>query len=456
MWILPKNYPLSSLYVQDMVESKEDLTLQELNIESSLMWRSKPSPLRTWLPRWKRVSWMPHLCGRILKPCQWSHFETELTSSLAVIPANLFQPQESDLEKKTPDTSGLTSATSSGQLDLFGVSLKMSKDTSVSDSEKSSATWKALVTKLRGEYSQRVKSAHLIRESESTLWPTVTTDSASSRTKKYAQGGMPLSMAVNSWATPNTMDHLPPRSEEATRKMQEGQRKGRKMPCNLREQVDEATMNLYQDQTPWPTPRVSSANGPSQSEIELGNPKKRLETEVIVREPAQWSTPTARDWKGKRGGAERGWAPDLNDQVAEREPAQWPTPLSSDYKNMDTSNQISLSASVKSWPTPTAQEAEKAGFHAKGQMGQSLSAMAKRGELSWPTPSTRDHKDNPGMAKTSINADGSIRNRTDQLARKVFSVGDTPPGGGHLNPDWVEWLMGVPTGWTELDSWETE
>ena len=395
MWILPKNYPLSSLYAQDMVESKEDLTLQELNIESSLMWRSKPSPLRTWLPRWKRVSWMPHLCGRILKPCQWSHFETELTSSLAVIPANLFQPQESDLEKKTPDTSGLTSATSSGQLDLFGVSLKMSKDTSVSDSEKSSATWKALVTKLRGEYSQRVKSAHLIRESESTLWPTVTMDSASSRTKKYAQGGMPLSMAVNSWATPNTMDHLPPRSEEATRKMQEGQRKGRKMPCNLREQVDEATMNLYQDQTPWPTPRVSSANGPSQSEIELGNPKKRLETEVIVREPAQW-------------------------------------------------------------PTPTAQEAEKAGFHAKGQMGQSLSAMAKRGELSWPTPSTRDHKDNPGMAKTSINADGSIRNRTDQLARKVFSVGDTPPGGGHLNPDWVEWLMGVPTGWTELDSWETE
>ena len=140
MWILPKNYPLSSLYAQDMVESKEDLTLQELNIESSLMWRSKPSPLRTWLPRWKRVSWMPHLCGRILKPCQWSHFETELTSSLAVIPANLFQPQESDLEKKTPDTSGLTSATSSGQLDLFGVSLKMSKDTSVSDSEKSSAT----------------------------------------------------------------------------------------------------------------------------------------------------------------------------------------------------------------------------------------------------------------------------------------------------------------------------
>jgi len=29
-------------------------------------------------------------------------------------------------------------------------------------------------------------------------------------------------------------------------------------------------------------------------------------------------------------------------------------------------------------------------------------------------------------------------------------------GAGHLNPDWVEWLMGVPTGWTELDFSETE
>ena len=27
---------------------------------------------------------------------------------------------------------------------------------------------------------------------------------------------------------------------------------------------------------------------------------------------------------------------------------------------------------------------------------------------------------------------------------------------GYLNPDWVEWLMGVPTGWTNLGSWETE
>jgi hypothetical protein len=32
MWILPKNYPLSSAFAQDMVASKEDLTLPRLNI----------------------------------------------------------------------------------------------------------------------------------------------------------------------------------------------------------------------------------------------------------------------------------------------------------------------------------------------------------------------------------------------------------------------------------------
>tara|TARA_R110000823_G_scaffold26035_4_gene76408 strand:- start:5051 stop:5884 length:834 start_codon:yes stop_codon:yes gene_type:complete len=35
----------------------------------------------------------------------------------------------------------------------------------------------------------------------------------------------------------------------------------------------------------------------------------------------------------------------------------------------------------QNWPTPCMMEAEKAGFHAKGQMGQSLSAKAARGEL---------------------------------------------------------------------------
>ena len=172
MWILPKNYPLSSRFAQDMVASKEDLTLPGLNIEQSLMSKSKPTRLRTWQTRWKEGSYYPHLFGRILKPCQWSLFETKLTSSLAAIHVSPLVQQEEDLENQTQDTCGHTYGDRLNQLDLFGSSLKTSKGTSVLDCKKSLATWKVLVIEQRGEYSQRVKLAHRTRESESTSWPT--------------------------------------------------------------------------------------------------------------------------------------------------------------------------------------------------------------------------------------------------------------------------------------------
>ena len=188
MWILPKNYQLSSHYVADMVGSKEDLNLPGLNIESSLMWRSKPSAQRVWLTRWKPTSYLPHLFTRILKPYQWSHFEAELTSSLVAIHASRSVQQESDSERMTQDTCGHTSEKSLEQFDLFGASLRTSKDTSVSDSEKSLATWKASVTKQRGEYSQRVKSALLTtRGSEFTSLPTPTVGEEKFRLKGNSQ-----------------------------------------------------------------------------------------------------------------------------------------------------------------------------------------------------------------------------------------------------------------------------
>ena len=190
MWIIPKNHQLSSHFALDMVASKEDLTLQELNIESSLMWRSKPSPVQTWLRRWKRISWLRHLFGRILKPSQHKSFETELISSLADIPAHHFHIPVYEKAPMTPDTSGPTSGDTSNQLDLFGASLRTSMGTSVSDSEKLSKTWKDLVTRRRGEYSARLKSAHLTRGNECTSWPTPTTHLAK-------EGGYPAEYTRN-------------------------------------------------------------------------------------------------------------------------------------------------------------------------------------------------------------------------------------------------------------------
>ena len=216
MWIIPQNYQPSSVSARDMVASSEDLSLPGINIEQSLMWRSKPSPLRTWLQRWKRDSWFRHLSGRILKPCQHTAFETELTCLLAVIPASRLAPLGFVRGPKTQGTYGHTSTTTYEQLDLFAASLRTSKDTSALDCETSLQTWKALVTQRRGEYSARLKSARLTRESGCTSWPTP-------QARDHRQGSAPasgrmlrksqqkfspnLNDSVLMWPTPSARDH---------------------------------------------------------------------------------------------------------------------------------------------------------------------------------------------------------------------------------------------------------
>lgn len=213
MWIIPKNYQPSSASALATVESKEDLSLQGLNIESSLMWRSKPSPLRTWSQRWSRVSWFRLLSTRILKPSHLISFETQLTSSLEDIRASRLAWQEERLQQKNrlviPDTSSPTSSTISEQLDLLSASSRMSKDTSTEDLNQSSKTWKAQVTIQRGEYSQRKKLAHLTKGNASSYWPTPTLHGNYNRKGASQNSGDGLETAVKKelWPTPTASDH---------------------------------------------------------------------------------------------------------------------------------------------------------------------------------------------------------------------------------------------------------
>ena len=57
--------------------------------------------------------------------------------------------------------------------------------------------------------------------------------------------------------------------------------------------------------------------------------------------------------------------------------------------------------------------------------------IAGNGSSSWPTPRARDWKA------------GSAGQR---FRRRACTLSDAV--GGRLNPDWVEWLMGFPPGWT--------
>ena len=77
--------------------------------------------------------------------------------------------------------------------------------------------------------------------------------------------------------------------------------------------------------------------------------------------------------------------------------------------------------------------------------------MANRGEF-WATPTAREYKEN-GLDLTKTRKDG--KKRDDGLTRQV-SLKQGLNRGGRLNPEWVEWLMGWPIGWTACEPAETE
>jgi len=70
----------------------------------------------------------------------------------------------------------------------------------------------------------------------------------------------------------------------------------------------------------------------------------------------------------------------------------------------------------------------------------------------WPTPASRDYKDT-GVLRAKVRKDG--KNRVDTLGRVVGVEVEHLENPGSLNPTWVEWLMGYPSGWTDLKPSET-
>jgi len=83
------------------------------------------------------------------------------------------------------------------------------------------------------------------------------------------------------------------------------------------------------------------------------------------------------------------------------------------------------------------------------KMPISLNDQVAHPKLMWPTPTTRDYKDS---GKAVINS-----HRTSILPVRVATKDKEQwvKGGGSLNPTWVEWLMGYPKGWTDLNHSET-
>ena len=362
MWIVPKTL---SAFVPDTEGLNLDLEERAWMLESSAMWRSKPSSKQTWLRRLKKDAWMTRLSTRILKPSLHESFEEKYTASLEDIPVSRFQAQESEKERKTQDTCGPTSESMSGQLDLFGAFSKMSEVTPRWGYGESCPIWKKMVTERSGDCSQRRKQARLTNASDASSWPTATArDHKGCYKTLVRKDGKPrgdllpdaVNIAEKRWLTPTTTDIV--RSPEGMEKRKQYRESiGRKyVEGCLSEQVD--------NQLNWPTPRA-------------GNPGSR-----------------------KPG----------------------------------TGGKILAEEAKKNWPTPTAMSRPRS----EETMEKCLKFRKSKGKNTVPLYLEEEIR----IQEAKIHAGPP--------APEKSSTSGKNHGSPKLNPNWVEQLMGLPIGWTQL------
>ena len=178
----------------------------------------------------------------------------------------------------------------------------------------------------------------------------------------------------------------------------------------------------------WPTPRVSDTEGGIVQNVEYENGSfSRLNADGVR------------------------WGVKLKDAVNHVEKQQWPTPRARDYKDGASTNSynygMTLGRAAATWPTPTA---SPSGMYAESDettekrpksdnfitLARAVNHLEKQ---QWPTPTAREGKDGTAEACKNVPTNG--------LLGRTIHEGQNQPTAA-LNPDWVEWLMGVPIGWS--------
>ena len=135
--------------------------------------------------------------------------------------------------------------------------------------------------------------------------------------------------------------------------------------------------------------------------------------------------------------------------------SNWPTATTFDTmearrKGIVGNHNLSLPAASQDWQTPSA------GQHSKrrqvGQVERKELLLPAQAEEAWATPTARDHKD--GADPSANVATNSLLGR--QAPRATGAPSPSGSGPRRLNPAFVEWLMGLPAGWTDFGPVETE
>lgn len=224
----------------------------------------------------------------------------------------------------------------------------------------------------------------------------------------------------------------------------------------------------------WRTLRGSSSTGSTPSSVTWPNSgsmrsgicsaRRTWAPRTDAPDGSYWPTPSAQSYGNNRGGAAGRVGkirPGL-DALAK----DWSTPTARDWRVGDLPNRLgqpALSAQAETWATPCARDGDsrrrgKEARHTKG--GRSLTADIQ----DWPTPTANDSESSgsrngpgssakPGVSLSDAATSGHSHGRQDAAVTRRDGQPSTPGStqlfASRLNPAFVEWLMGYPTGWTD-------
>jgi hypothetical protein len=233
--------------------------------EKSLTRKSKTTLLRTWLRRLKKGDYIQLLFSRTLKP---SHTESFLEKYLSSVEDSHVSPLVQQVLEKLPMTqdicipSSQKESHSANQLSFFSkmsVASSQQKPTMENPySTMSAETWKAEVTKCRGEYSQRVKSAYLIKEKGSSSWDTPRVGGVDESWETAAKRGRTSNLyaqmdKVMNYPTPTTSDAEGGKAEakiDENGRFYRENKKGERWSVKLRDAVE-----TFSKPKNWGTPK---------------------------------------------------------------------------------------------------------------------------------------------------------------------------------------------------------
>ena len=109
---------------------------------------------------------------------------------------------------------------------------------------------------------------------------------------------------------------------------------------------------------------------------------------------------------------------------------------------------------IRMIPTPTCSDAFTSNLKSTQQKPDTMHSVSlaqlceKMPEKMWPTPTTSDrYNTDPVHDKNR----GFLRMEAHPSESKSMTASEVNKKNGQLNPDWVEWLMGWPIGWTKTE-----